>query len=219
VSGGGGPWAERRRLAPFADLEAALGGGRSPVLDLGCGRGFWLRRIASAGLQVVGVEPDPARARMAGAVAPVVVAAGANLPLADASVGTVWCLHVLHHLDEPAAVLAEVRRVLRPDGRLLLAESVEDNPAIRLARTLWPSWEGVPVRARFSAAELAGMVAGAGLRTVELRQHTPLSFLGLVPPRGGEPIWSALRGVERAARGRLDRWGAYVDCVARPDTG
>lgn len=214
-------WGQRRRLIPFAELEAELdaGPGGAPVLDLGCGVGFWLYRMAAAGLRPVGVERDGERARAAGRRAPVVVGEGASLPLGDARVATVWCLHVLHHLDQPSAVLAEVRRVLRPGGRLLLAESVEDNPAIRLARTLWPQWEGVPVRSRFSAAELAEMIAGAGLEIVGYRHHTPLSFAGLVPPRGGRPLWSALRWVERHLGGRLDRWGAYVDCVARAPTG
>ncbi|MGI9032717.1 MAG: class I SAM-dependent methyltransferase [Acidimicrobiales bacterium] len=209
-------WSQWRRLAPFVDLEVELtGAGTSdPVLDLGCGNGFWLPRIATAGLRPVGIEPDPARAGVAGRLAPVAVGEGAWLPLGDSTVGTVWCLHVLHHLEDPAAVLTEIARVLRPGGRLLLAESVEDNPAIRMARTLWPSWEGVPVRARFSAAELAAMVGDAGLQIVEYRHHSPLSFVGLVPPRGGRPLWSSLRWLERRYGRRLDRWGAYVDCVA-----
>jgi hypothetical protein len=71
------------------------------------------------------------------------------------------------------------------------------------------------VRSRFSAAELAAMVAASGLEVVGWRHHSPLSFVGLVPPRGGKPLWSALAWLEGRAGGRLDGWGAYVDCVAR----
>jgi len=92
---------------------------------------------------------------------------------------------------------------------------VEDSPPIRLARTVWPAWEGVPVRSRFHAADLAAMVGGAGLEIVEFRHHSPLSFAALVLPRGGRWLWDGLRGVERRLPGLGRRWGAYVDCVAR----
>ncbi len=213
-----GSWRQRRRLAPFVDLEAKLRAwdGTSTVLDLGCGPGLWLPRIVADGHRPVGVEPDPARAHEAGRHAPVVVAEGAHLPMADATVGLVWCLHVLHHLEHPRSVLAEARRVLRPGGQLLLAESVEDNPAIRLGRDLWPQWEGVPVRSRFRAAELADMVTSAGFEIVDYHQHSPLSFAALVLPVGGRPLWSTLRWLERRLPRGLDRAGAYVDCTGRP---
>lgn len=205
------------RWAPFAALEATWQetAGDDPALDLGCGVGYWLARASAAGLRPVGLEPDHQRARQAAPHAPVLVGEGDRLPLADASVGTVWCLHVLHHLERPHAVLAEVRRVLRPGGHLLMAESVEDNPALRLARTAWPNWEGVPVRARFRAAELGAMVSGAGLEVVQLRQHSPLSFAAVALPAGGHHLWMALQALERHLPDAVRRRGAHVDCVAR----
>ena len=93
----------RAALGTPANLEAALRkvAGDDPVLDLGCGVGYWLARLSAAGLRPVGLEPDAGRAREAGRHAPVLVGAGDRLPLADASVGAVWCLHVLHHLPSP----------------------------------------------------------------------------------------------------------------------
>ena len=205
------------RWAPFAALEATLGevAGGDPVLDLGCGVGYWLARSSAAGLRPIGLEPDHRRVREAALHAPVLVGAGDRLPLADASVGAVWCLHVLHHLERPAAVLAEVRRVLRPGGHLLMAESVEDNPALRLARTAWPNWEGVPVRSRFRVAELEAMVSGAGLEVVRVRHHSPLSFAAVALPAGGHHLWVALQAVERHLPDAVRRRGAHVDVVAR----
>jgi SAM-dependent methyltransferase len=214
------PWNQRRRLAPFADLEAGLRSwhDEGPVLDLGCGPGLWLARIESAGHGAVGLEPDRRNAATAGRQAPVVVADAASIPLRDAAVGLVWCLHILHHLASPGAVLAEVGRILRPGGQLLLAESVEDSPVIRLARDRWPQWEGVPVRSRFRASELAAVVAGAGLEVVSFRQHSPLSPAALVLPHGGGALWSGLRRLEARYPERAARRGAYVDVVARrPD--
>jgi SAM-dependent methyltransferase len=203
-------------VAPFAGLEARLGrmGGDGMVLDLGCGTGVWLSRLAASGSSIVGVEADRARARLASGHGPVAVGDGARLPVRSNSVDAVWCLHVLHHVADPGSVLGEARRVLRPGGTLLIAESVEDNPLIRVARTLWPSWEGVPVRSRFTAAQLAATVTAAGFAVVERRQHSPASFAALVLPAGGAPLWALLTWLERRLPAAAHRRGAYVDCVA-----
>lgn len=44
----------------------------------------------------------------------------ARLPIADASIDGIWCLNLLEHVPEPAEVLRECRRVLRPDGRIVV---------------------------------------------------------------------------------------------------
>lgn len=206
---------QAERTAPFEHIEQELARlARAPVLDLGCGTGFWLPRIRAHDLAAVGIEEDENRAREAAGLGSVVVGDGTRLPFGDATVGAVWCLHVLHHLDRPAAVLTEARRVLRPGGHLFLVESVEDNPALRLARRVAPQWEGVPVRSRFNADGVVTMVAAAGFEVVELRHHSPVSFLALALPVGGHAMWRFLQRVESALPGDLQRWGAHLDCVA-----
>ncbi|HET7721503.1 MAG TPA: class I SAM-dependent methyltransferase, partial [Acidimicrobiales bacterium] len=96
-----------RRLNPWLEERLDRLAGAGPVLDLGCGRGYWMQDLAQRGVPAVGVEHDPQRARLAARYGPVVAGDAAHLPLAGASVGVVWCLHVLHHLPDPAAVLAE----------------------------------------------------------------------------------------------------------------
>ncbi len=99
---------------------------RGPVLDLGSGRGELVDLLTRAGVEVRGVEGDPALAAAArrrgldvteGDVARVL----SGEP--DGSWGAVTAIHFLEHLDPAAilAVLAEVRRVLRPGG-LFVAE-------------------------------------------------------------------------------------------------
>ena len=200
------PWLEER-------LERLAGDG--PVLDLGCGRGDWLEHLAGMGVAAVGVEREPERATRAAAHGPVVCGDGARLPVADASVALVWCLHVLHHLPEPARVLAEVRRVLRPGGALVLAETVEDNPLLRAGRRLHDSWDGVGIHSRFRARSLLDDVAAAGLTVDEHRQHSLLSFAAWVlPGRIDRPAWQALSGVEARLPPGVNRWGAHLECVA-----
>jgi SAM-dependent methyltransferase len=59
---------------------------------------------------------------------PSVVAVSQRLPFADASFDAAWCLGVLCTTSDKAGVLAELRRVLRPDARLGLLVFVADRP-------------------------------------------------------------------------------------------
>jgi SAM-dependent methyltransferase len=206
----------RRALNPWLEERLDRLAGAGPVLDLGCGRGYWMEHLGRRGMAAVGVEHDPVRAALAGRFGPVVAGDGARLPLAGASVGLVWCLHVLHHLPDPAGVLAEVRRVLRPGGVLVLAETVEDNPLLRAGRRLHDSWDGVGIHARFTAASLLDDVAGAGLDPVEHRQHSLVSFAAWVLPAGADRrAWDVLSALESRLPPALTRWGAHLECVAR----
>ena len=96
------------------------------MLDAGCAFGFGTSVLAGApAVQwIAGVEYDPdyaATATSRYSQLPIARANVAALPLADGSVDTVVLLDVLEHLDEPAAAVAEARRVLRPDGQLVLS--------------------------------------------------------------------------------------------------
>jgi SAM-dependent methyltransferase len=93
---------------------------RLRTVDVGCGEGQTLALLRSAGSSV-GVERSAHRAVVAARRGfPVLVADGARLPLADASVGFLVCRHVVEHVDDDAAFLIELRRVLAPSGMLYL---------------------------------------------------------------------------------------------------
>ncbi len=111
---------------------------RGRVVEIGFGSGASLLQYPPAVTGVVGIEPndgmlDRARARIAGFAAPVevVLATAECLPLADEMADTVVSILTLCSVADPAAALAEVRRVLRPDGQLLFAEhGLADDPAV-----------------------------------------------------------------------------------------
>jgi SAM-dependent methyltransferase len=114
------PWAWERRRALL--LGEARRGER--VLDLGCGAGRFVAALRDAGADPVGVEIaeaalERARANVPGADLRLVEPDG-SLPLEHGSVDLVWCSEVLEHVADTAHVLLEVRRVLRPGGRLLV---------------------------------------------------------------------------------------------------
>jgi SAM-dependent methyltransferase len=113
------PWEWERRRALL--LAAAAPGER--VLDLGCGAGRFVGALRDAGADPVGVEVaeaalERARRNVPGADLRLVEPDG-SLPLEHGSVDLVWCSEVLEHVADTEHVLLEVRRVLRPGGRLL----------------------------------------------------------------------------------------------------
>jgi 2-polyprenyl-3-methyl-5-hydroxy-6-metoxy-1,4-benzoquinol methylase len=84
------------------------------VLDLGCGLGGYSRALADRGLKMTALDVVPdyvERARSIGVDARPYD--GERVPLEDGSVDTVILLEVLEHLDEPAGLLREARRVAR----------------------------------------------------------------------------------------------------------
>lgn len=119
----------------------ALAPARGRLLILGSGQGHDLAHVPDAVTSVVAVEPDESMRRRAGARlraarVPVlsVGAVGEALPLRDGSTDTVLCALVLCSVDDPAGVVAELRRVLADDGVLLIMEHVMAFPGSRTAR-------------------------------------------------------------------------------------
>jgi ubiquinone/menaquinone biosynthesis C-methylase UbiE len=114
------PWEWERRRSLL--LGEARSGER--VLDLGCGAGRFVAALRDAGAEPVGVELAEAALERAQRTAPGtdlrLVESDGSLPLDHASVELVWCSEVLEHVADTAHLLLEVRRVLRPGGRLLV---------------------------------------------------------------------------------------------------
>jgi SAM-dependent methyltransferase len=102
------------------DLVGLLGRGQGLCLDLGCGTGLYGDVLRGAGRTVVGVDVSRDQLRWAKAREVVAAADASQLPFRDASFDDVACIWVHSDLDDLPKVLAEVARVLRPGGRLLL---------------------------------------------------------------------------------------------------
>jgi ubiquinone/menaquinone biosynthesis C-methylase UbiE len=119
------------------------GVGQGDVLvDIGCGPGAGARHAGRLGATVTGVDPERVMLRVARAVTRArtvryLEGAAENLPVATGSATVVWAIATVHHWRDVDAALAEVRRVLRPDGRFLAIERAREADAQGLASHGW----------------------------------------------------------------------------------
>ena len=110
--------------AVAARLVACAAPAGRDVLDLCCGQGTLTAALADAGARVTGLDFSPEMLAIAGARAPAVdlVEGDATaLPFADGSFERVINNFGMMHIPDQPAALAEIRRVLRPGGRFLMA--------------------------------------------------------------------------------------------------
>lgn len=115
------------------------------VLDAGCGTGRHLAALALLGFDAIGVDRDPAALGAARAAAPgttLVEADAAVLPFPDDHAGWVVAWRLLAGLGAPEApaLLAELRRVLRPGGWAVVAVETEAAPAALTATMEAAGW-------------------------------------------------------------------------------
>jgi ubiquinone/menaquinone biosynthesis C-methylase UbiE len=177
---------ERRFRGALADLVAAALPEGGSLVDVGCGTGTFAIAFAARrpDARVVGVDGDPAilalagRKPGAGAVDWLEGLAGA-LPLPDASADAVTMSLLLHHLlpADKHAALADARRVLRPGGRLHIADwGRPHDPAMRATFTLLQVIDGFANTRDHSAGRLPAIVAAAGFGSVATHARLRTAF-------------------------------------------
>lgn len=171
---------ERSVLSLFADMV------HGPVLDVGCGTGLATSELARLGVEVSGLDLSPGMLEVARRRLPEVtfeVGSMLALPYADSAFGGVVAWYSTIHVpdaDLPTA-LAELARVLRPGGHLLLGFQVGTEPR-RMTSAL-----GHEIELDFhrrQPAHMAELLAAAGVpvrvRTVRAAmedERTPHAFL------------------------------------------
>lgn len=175
-------------------IESARIASGEAVLDVGCGTGeITMRakvRSGPTGL-VAGIDPAPEmiavarqKAARAGLDIDYRVAAVEALPFADATFAVVVSSLMMHHLPEdlkPRA-LAEIRRVLKPGGRLVVIDF--QPPSSRLGR-LAPVWLLHRVTAADGLEKLPPLLQAAGFIAIDTR-GTEVEYLGYVQARVGQ---------------------------------
>ena len=187
-----------RQLVPgrsWAAWSRALGLLLPPleVADLGCGEGYLTIEAARWARRVIGVDRAPgvlARAKALAArkrITNITWKRGEldKLPLDDASIDVALLSQALHHAVDPAQTLAEVIRILRPDGRLLLLDlKAHDESWVR--EKLGDQWLG------FSEDQLRRLLTHAGFEDIHItpgarRTNDPFVVLVGVASKGPGP--------------------------------
>jgi SAM-dependent methyltransferase len=180
------------RFARFAEpeLKRVFAGFALPAgavaLDLGCGAGLatrWLRESVRAGY-VVGADLSLPHLQAAGAHhSPLVQVDGSRLGLRDGTFDFVWSCNTINHLSNPIEALRGLRRLLRPGGRLALAQSgflpdmffawdapLED--AVRAAcHRAYRERYGLDLEDTAGIRGLVRLMAAAGFESVAPRTH------------------------------------------------
>lgn len=226
------------RWAAVVDRRRPLAGAR--MLSSGCGFGGSLLAYHDSGCtRVTGVEVDADYARMAGLRVAGVPGAGVvqvapqrPLPFPAGSFDVIESLDVLEHTADPAAYLAELRRVLAPGGVILLVTpnrlwpveqhlgiagppwlpvAVADAAFTALARLPWPDRDR-----RFRYAALRGMrthnISLRRLRSLVRRHRLHLELLRPLDA-GEEAAWPLPLDQPRATRLLDHRWGKFISPV------
>lgn len=157
--------------------RALLSQATGDVLEIGAGTGANLRHLPAGARSVVLTEPDPAmRRRLVERLerdprpgARVDPSPAERLDVADASIDTVVSTLVLCSVADPAAALAEVRRVLRPGGALVFLEHVRaDGRRARWQDRITPLWRRA-IAGCHPNRDTVAAIRGAGLAIEDLR--------------------------------------------------
>ncbi len=220
VAGAGFADTEDELLAPLLGLV------EPPLLEMGCGEGNNLYRLRAVG-RCFGTDlftPKVSFARRAVAGVDFAAADAAALPFVAGAFQTVFIRDLLHHTDDPEAVLAEAMRVLRPRGRFLLIEPNGRNPLVNLQSRIVAAER--EARA-FNPTRVEALLRGQPLDEIAISTAHPLPLrrmvfhykLGL--PRLGERrgVRDTLAGIERGLARIIppSRWEHVVATARRTD--
>ncbi len=177
------------------------------LLDVGCGGGYLSEELARLGLSVTGIDPSPAtigaaraHARQTGLAIDYLEGRGEALPFVSARFDFVCCCDVLEHVPDPALIVAEIARVLKPGG-VFFYDTINRTLISRLVMIkVMQEWKSTAFleprihlwRMFIKPRELIAMLAANGLVNQDLK--------GLGP---GPNFVAHYLNLRRRARGRL----------------
>ncbi|MBU6257348.1 MAG: class I SAM-dependent methyltransferase [Burkholderiales bacterium] len=203
------------------------------VLDSGCGSGWSLLKFRDAGWQCIGVEPSGAAARFGREQYGLDIRTGTVLSekLPAGQFDYIRSNHSLEHDPDCDATIAEFRRLIRADGRLLIGVPNIDSAAARWFGRYW--WYlGAPVHTyNFSLHHLSALLAKHGFEVLSVRYAGNYGgILGSLqiwinrnrPQRVSTDGWlinsMTLRVLSQFISGALNmaRQGDAIEVVARP---
>jgi ubiquinone/menaquinone biosynthesis C-methylase UbiE len=135
-----------RQLAPYRERTIRLAEGR--VLEIGVGSGMNLPLYSGRATEILGLDPHPkllaiASEKPRSIPSKLIEGSAESIPLDDASVDTVVSTWSLCSIPDVAAALAEIRRVVKSDGKLLFVEHglASESGVQKWQNRLTPLWK------------------------------------------------------------------------------
>jgi SAM-dependent methyltransferase len=207
--------------------EALAGAPGRRLADIGGGTGNYAQALRDDGWDPVVVDREPAMlARAAAKGLETVEADAQRLPLPDAGFDAVMLVSMLHHVEDPAAALAEAQRVLRPGGHLALMVFTREDTEHSWLSDYFPSTRAWMSETHSTRAELLALLPGARQIPVLFRdlEDGSLAALSAFPEKIVDPAWhrqtSYFERLERdhpdELRAGLARLRAEVDAGTAP---
>lgn len=198
-----------------------------PVLDWGCGWGQVTHLLRERGVDVEafdyreGVEPGLVPLERFPEISAHVSGDPVKLPFGDGRFGAVLSCGVLEHVHDPAASLTELRRVLRPGGRLFIYKLPNRFSYLeRVAKTLGLYYHGKLENDRvYDARRVSALVPAHGFRIDAIRRTNmlPLTLDHAFASRHADGIWRANRRLGRIPLLSLLATNLEMDATAIPE--
>ena len=195
---------------------------RPRLLDVGCGPGTLLGLLKVNGFEVLGLDYSSEAAAIALAENGVKVIVGSleRAALEDASFDLVTLFHVMEHVTNPQTLLAEVRRILKADGRVIIQVP---NIASWQFRLFGEKWYGLDVPRHvidYSDKSIQQLLTHEGfsihrVRHFNLRDNAQALASTLLPALDpvGRSVRSRRRATEESAFGAWLRHAIYFMAV------
>jgi SAM-dependent methyltransferase len=203
-------WWFRGRRSIFTRLLDPLANGRRlRILDIGFGTGAMLTFLSRYG-SVVGMDLEAEAIRFARTRCdrPMMLGDISRVPLQTASLDLVTAFDIIEHVDDDRAAFAELARLCRPGGHLLVTV-----PALQL---LWGNQDVVSHhRRRYTLSQLRARVEAAGFRIVTLSYFNVLLFPIVAAVRLARRLRSAPPAAEVKSDFGMTKPGRVNDMLAR----
>ena len=180
-------------------------GNRADLLDVGCGSATLAGLLKPRGVRAMGVDFSAEAAKVAAEENGVRVVVGslADAAFQDRSFDIVTMFHVMEHVTNPREVLAEVARILRPDGKVILQVPNIDSWQFRLFGARWYGLDIPRHLIDYSKDSMINLLRDSGfvphrVRHFNLRDNAPAFVSSLFPSL--DPVSRAVRHRKRDVR-------------------
>jgi SAM-dependent methyltransferase len=167
------------RDAEFRAVLEPLAGREGLLCDMPSGGGYLAAHLPP-GMRYVGVDPSDDFVRACPEGVERIKANIAQVPLGDGSVDYIVSLAALHHEPDLPAVFREMRRLLKPGGRLVIADAAVDTPPARFLNGFVNTNNPMGHDGHFLDDQTPGLLQAEGLAAVDDRLvDMPWAFASL----------------------------------------